>query len=122
MCICSKNVQKFIQSCYIDNVSFERIRNSFWISQANGTDLVMHSFCCPLDYCQDNSVNVTLECPSIQCDFNRTGILCGQCQKNFSLALGSLHCIPCDNIHIALFELLVLAGITLIAILFFFFI
>ena len=55
---------------------------------------------------------------STQCDFNRNGTLCGQCQKNFSLALGSLHCIPCNNSHIALIVLFFLAGMILIAIIY----
>ena len=44
--------------------------------------------------------------------------MCGQCEKNFSLALGSLHCILCDNIHIALIVPFALAGIALVAVVF----
>ena len=63
---------------------------------------------------------MTLNDPSltVQCDFNRTGIVCGQCQKNFSLALGSLHCIPCYNIHITLIVPFALTGIALVALIF----
>ena len=65
--------------------------------------LIIHEYRCPLDYCIDDndSVNVTLEDPSVQCDFNRIGLLCGRCGQNFDLALGSLHCIPCNNNHSA---------------------
>ena len=119
-CVCSKKVKKFIQNCYIDDVSFERIRNNFWISKANSTVLIIHDFRCPLDYCKDNSTNLSLSNPSAQCDFNRTGTLCGQCQKNFSLALGSLHCIPSDNNHAALIVLFALAGVALILIIYLF--
>ena len=117
MCVCNRMVKNFIQNCYIDNTSFERTRNTFWISQTNNT-LIFHSFRCPLDYCEDDSINVTLSDPSAQCGFNRTGTLCGQCQMNFSLALGSLHCIPCDNNHAALIIVFALAGVVLIAIIF----
>ena len=67
-----------------------------------------------------NLLNVSLSDPSltVQCDFNRTGIVCGQCQKNFSLALGSLHCIPCDNFYIALIVPFALIGVALVAIIF----
>ena len=54
--------------------------------------------------------------PSVQCDFNRTGIVCGQCQKDFSLALGSLHCIPCNNKYITLILFFVMAGVALIVV------
>ena len=117
-CVCSKKIQKFIQNCFIDNVSFERARNTFWISQTNSSDLIFHNYRCPLDYCNDKSINVSLNHPSIQCDFNRTEILCGQCKKNFSLALGSLHCVQCDNNMVALITVFALAGVVLIAIIF----
>ena len=45
-------------------------------------------------------------------------MVCGRCRENFSLALGSLHCIPCDNNHAALIVLFAIAGIALIAIIF----
>ena len=75
----------------------------------------------PLDYCKDDndSVNVTLEDPSVQCDFNRIGLLCGRCGQYFNLALGCLHCIPCNNnYHSALILFFALAGVILIAIIF----
>ena len=118
MCVCNKKIKKFIQNCYIDNVSFERTKNTIWISQTNSTVLIIHDFRCPLDFCKVTSVNVSLSDPSVQCDFNRTGTLCGQCQMNFSLALGSLHCIPCDNNHAALIIVFALAGVALIAIIY----
>ena len=118
-CACDKNVQSLTQNCYIDNSSFERSRNSFWISLTDNDELIVYDSRCPLEYCMDSSVNVTLTDPSVQCDFNRTGILCGQCQKNFSLAFGSLHCIPCDNKHTTLVLFFIMAGITLVAMVFF---
>ena len=38
--------------------------------------------------------------------------------KNFSLAFGSLHCLPCDNIHMTLTVLFAVAGIVLVAVIF----
>ena len=35
----------------------------------------------------------------MQCASNRTGILCGACMENFSLAIGSSQCIECPNSH-----------------------
>ena len=37
--------------------------------------------------------------PSKQCAFNRTGVLCGACMGNLSLAIGSSRCIKCPNNH-----------------------
>ena len=117
-CVCNKKIQEFSSNCYIDDLSFERTTNNFWIAQTDETELIIYESRCPLDYCIESSINVTFMFSdlSTQCDFNRNGTLCGQCQKNFSLALGSLHCIPCDNGHIALIVLFFLAGMILIAI------
>ena len=84
----------------------------------NSDVLIIHGPRCPLDYCKYIPINVSLNDPSIQYDFNRNGTLCGQCQKNFSLALGSLHCIPCDNNYATLILLFVLVGIALITTIF----
>ena len=61
---------------------------------------------------------MTLSDPSVQCDFNRNGTLCGQYQKNFSLTLGSLHCAPCDDKYAVLFLIFAMAGIALLALVF----
>ena len=80
---------------------------------------LIHEFRCPLDYCKDTAENVMLSHPSTQCDFNRNGTLCGKCQRNFTLALGSLHCIPCNNNHVALIVIIFcMAGIVLITVVF----
>ena len=118
-CVCNKKIQKFTPNCYIDDLSIERTRNNFWIAQTDiKSELIIYESRCPLDYCVENSINMTLMFSdlSTQCDFNRNGTVCGQCQKNFSLALGSLHCIPCDNGYIALIVLFFLAGMILIAV------
>ena len=50
---------------------------------------------CPFDYCKEikridyNSY--------LQCAFNRAGRLCGSCKENYSLAIGSSHCIHCHS-------------------------
>ena len=123
-CFCSKRLLKFTQKCSIDKyiTRIERDKNNFWISQINLDIkfLVIHEFRCPLDYCKDKPENVSLSDPSVQCDFNRTGIVCGKCQKNFSLALGSLRCILCNNKYSALTLFIMTAGVALIAIIFLF--
>ena len=121
-CHCNKRLLKFTQICSVDKstATIEREKNNFWISQTDFDVLVIHEFRCPLDYCKDISEGVILSDPSVQCDFNRTGIVCGQCRKNFSLALGSLHCISCNNKYTALILFFMMAGVVLIAIIFLF--
>ena len=120
-CECSSKLQTFTHKCSIDNSieKIERMRNNFWISSMNTDMLIIHGFRYPLDYCKDASVSVSLSDPSVQCDHNRNRILCGKCQKNFSLALGSLHCLPCDNTHSALILIFAIVGVALVAVVFF---
>ena len=119
-CQCDSRLSQFTQTCTIHNNtgSFKRSRNNFWISKFNNNTLIIHEYRCPLDYCKVDSINITLEDPSVQCDFNRTDLLCGRCGQNFDLALGSLHCIPCNNNHSALILFFALAGMVLIAVIF----
>ena len=122
-CVCEESIKNFTESCFIDNVSIERATNNFWISQQMNDSgpidgVVIHQSGCPFDYCMSSAINVTLDNPDLQCDNNRSGVLCGTCKENFSLALGSLHCLPCSNSYLALIIPFALAGITLILILF----
>ena len=119
-CVCNDNLLKVTSDCYIDDFSIGRVRNNFWISKLDEDTIILHEFRCPLEYCRTDPVNVTLGVAheSVQCDFNRNGTLCGQCQGKYSLALGSLHCLQCSNQYITLILTFMLAGIFLIAIIF----
>ena len=57
---------------------------------------------CPFDYCKPTNIDehVDLNHPNgedAQCAYNRTGLLCGACQQNLSLSLGSSRCLPCES-------------------------
>ena len=117
-CVCEKRLQKFTNSCNIDNRTFKRTRGSnFWvgIEQQNGTylGLILHPHC-PLDYCRNDQIDVSTEDLDSQCQFNRTGILCGTCRSNFSLALGGSQCLECTNSHLGLLIVFAVAGIILV--------
>ena len=117
-CVCEKRLQKFTNSCNIDNRTFKRTSDSnFWvgIEQQNGTyfGLILHPHC-PLDYCWNDQIDVSTEDLDSQCQFNRTGILCGACRSNFSLALGGSQCLECTNSHLGLLIVFAVAGIILV--------
>ena len=116
LCACNKWLQNFTDECNIDDSSIERKKNTFWISkQTNDSGLILHTSRCPFDFCKDQSVNVTLDNRSAQCDFNRSGILCRQCRDQYTLALGTLHCLKCvKSSYIALVIPFALAGIALV--------
>ena len=71
--------------------------SSMWISGVNSTG-VLFSNICPLDNCKKGHKETDLENdPDTQCAFNHVGRLCGSCKKNYSMAIGSSHCIYCPN-------------------------
>jgi hypothetical protein len=82
-CSCSKRLQKFTHKCSVDKSTaiIEREKNNFWISQIDSAVLLIHEFRCPLDYCKDIPQDINLHDPSFQCDFNRTGIVCGNAER-----------------------------------------
>ena len=116
-CNCDKWLQEFgITECNINNLSIKWKKNTFWVSkQTNDSGLILHNDRCPLDFCKAQLVNVSLDNPSVQCDFNRTGTLCGHCREQYSLALGTLHCLYCvKSSNIALVIPFALAGVALV--------
>ena len=75
---------------------------------------------CPLDYCQVTSDSISLLAPDDPCANHCSGILCGACQHNYSIALGGSRCLPCtDNKYAFIWLILVFAvtGIALVALL-----
>jgi hypothetical protein len=67
--------------------------SSLWITLS--VNEVILSKYCPFDYCKDTKV--IRGASGDQCSFNRAGRLCGGCKENYSLAIGSSHCIYCTN-------------------------
>ena len=69
---------------------------------------------CPFDYCITSNVSLNLNESDLQCTYNRSGTLCGQCQSGLSLMLGSNQCGHCSNYYLFLLPLFIIAGIGLI--------
>ena len=71
---------------------------------------------CPYDYCQtQNPLSFHLEFPDDQCAFNRSGVLCGACQTNFSHVLGTSRCLKCSNLPLfAVIPGVLFAGVILV--------
>ena len=90
---------------------------SIWIQATTS----MHeevSLCnhCPFDYCKPSEKRIDLkDNPNGQCALHRGGILCGRCIENYSLAIGSSHCIHCPNSsNVALLIFFAAAGVLLV--------
>lgn len=88
---------------------------NYWISYCDQYEgyLIYHDYL--FDYCLPplNDTNIFSNESDSQCNFHRYGILCGSCQPDFSLSIGSSRCITCDK-----FWPLKLLGVLLYGILF----
>ena len=93
--------------CHIQDQTISR-SGLVWITN-DGNETVTASNC-PYNYCNIEEINVTLEYPDSQCNFNHSGTLCGGCQPGLSLALGTNQCLHCPNTHLALLLPFALAG------------
>ena len=120
-CVCEHRLQQFNVTCNVDSNSIERTSNSFWMGTVydNKTyvGLILHSGGCPFDFCIDTPVSITLDNIDVQCNHNHSGTLCGPCKENHSIALGTLHCLDCNNAYLALILPFALAGLVLVAVL-----
>ena len=118
ICNCDPLLPPDIDTCYIEQ-SVIRCPVTRWITahvQSNDTKYLTGN--CPMDYCLPYSSNVLLTNPDTQCQFNRTGVLCSQCQCPLSMVFRSSRCIKCTNLHILIAILIILAGIVLVTLMY----
>ena len=120
VCDCDPILPPNFDKCSIDHSVIRRPANT-WItahSQANNTAYLISD--CTMDYCIPYTSTVNLLYPDLQCQFNRTGILCSQCQHHLSMVFGSSRCMKCANVHILIITVIVIvAGIVLVVLLYF---
>ena len=117
ICQCYPSFSQFeITDCNINNQTILRPANS-WISAASQGNYYI-SLHCPFHYCKQHSFHLNLSTPNLQCQFNRSGILCGHCQIGLSTVFGSLDCQHCSNIYLLLIIPITIVGIVLVLLLF----
>ena len=108
-----------ITLCNLEDGTILRPANS-WISGrvVNDSNTYMVCTSCPFDYCLPHSLHINLSKPDLQCQFGRTGLLCGHCPKDLSTVFGSPHCEICSNVTLFVIIPIALAGILLVLMLF----
>ena len=121
-CYCDpllNNDQLSITSCNINDRTILRPANS-WISAVtvNSSHSYIVSSQCPFDYCLPHSLHLDLSNPDSQCQFERSGVVCGECQHGLSTVFGSSHCKQCSNIYLLLIIPIAIAGVVLVIMLF----
>ena len=118
ICDCDFILTKILVSCNIDQSAIRRPANT-WLTAHNQTQSTKYLISdCPMGYCLPYSSNVNLLYPDLQCQFNRTGVLCSQCQQPLSMIFGSSRCMECTNIHILITIIVIVAGIVLVVLLY----
>ena len=120
-CICQWRLRKYTTVCNISDQTIHRGDKHFWVgydNSSNESGLILHPYC-PFDYCTTAPVNFTVNDTDKQCNYNRTGILCGQCKPGFSLVLGASVCRDdCSNAYLSLVIVFIAAGLALVVLLF----
>ena len=108
-----------VTTCNLADGTILRPANS-WISAdtVNGSHRYHVSSQCPFDYCLPYSSYFNLSTPDVQCQFNRSGVLCGHCQQGLSTVFGSSQCKQCSSIYLLIIIPIAIAGIVLVIILF----
>ena len=109
----------FTESCDIETGTIFRPSGSeFWVGYDIECDsLILHPHC-PFDYCTEYEQYVNVDDSDTQCNYNRTGKLCGSCSDTTSLVLGSSRCMQCSNSYLTLIIVFAFAGIALVLFLF----
>ena len=120
LCKCAKRLEQYTNTCSIADSKIERATDhEFWVGykQDNTSDgLILHPHC-PFEYCTSQKKDFTVDDSDEQCSNNRTGLLCGKCDQNFSLALGTNRCLQCSNDYLWLIVAFAFAGVALVLLL-----
>lgn len=119
ICKCHpKLLENDIRVCVINNHTGWIYRSgTIWVSDSlsknKSNSFVIHQYC-PYHYCKPENTSVDLKNPDTQCAFNHSGVLCGSCYGNLSLALGSSRCLSCGNHYLSLLVAFIFAGVALV--------
>ena len=105
-----------ITDCDINTQNILHPANT-WISAATNNSYYISQHC-PFHYCLPYSFPLNLSTPDLQCQFNRSGLLCGQCQHGLSTVFGSSYCKKCSNVYLTLIIPIAIAGLLLVLLLF----
>ena len=112
-------VQHGITSCNINDQTILRPANSWISATTHNNSYTYHtSLHCPFHYCLPHSSHLNFSTPNSQCQFNRSGLLCGHCQQGLSTVFSSSHCQHCSSIYLLLIIPLTVMGVILVLVLF----
>ena len=119
-CVCHQILlDNSIDTCFFSNGTGLILRPApYWIGLPNDTNssILIHPHC-PFDYCQLQDISITAESVNTQCQYQRSGVLCGSCSEGLSMILGSSECKICSNVYFISIPIFILMGVALVTIL-----
>ena len=107
-----------IETCFFSNGTALILRPPlYWIGVYNDTNtsIIINPYC-PFDYCQSENINISAESPNTQCQYHRSGVLCGSCREGLSVILGSSECKTCSNLYLISIIVFILMGVALVTV------
>ena len=110
-------LNEHVKDCDINDQTVLRSPNS-WIFYSGSLHTYRLSKNCPFEYCYPQSTKLQLNNLDLQCQFSRSGILCGQCQQDLSTIFGSSDCQQCLNVYLFLIIPIAVSGILLVIVMF----
>lgn len=113
-CECSDQIEDSRIECNEDDFTLT-VPQDLWVGPGPGRELVIAS--CHFDYCLDGKRRIQPPKFDDQCqmEYNRTGIVCGQCLEGYSVIFGSNRCAQCSNSFLAMIIVFALLGIVLVS-------
>ena len=105
-------------TCYINNQSIYRPANS-WLSFSEQSSEILYVETCPFHHCLPEYSFIQLLQADTQCQYKRTGLLCGECPDGLSSVFGSSRCKKCSNVWLTSILLFAMVGLLLVLLLFF---
>ena len=119
-CICHQILlDNNIDTCFFSNGTGFILRLDpycIWLPTYSNSSILVHPHC-PFDYCQSRDINITVESVNTQCQYQRSGVLCGSCREGLSMILGSSECKTCSNVYLVSITIFIVMGVALVALL-----
>ena len=119
-CVCYPKLTQYgVTSCNIDDQTILRPANS-WISATPHNNSYIYHIRpqCPFHYCLPHPSLLNFSTANSQCQFNRSGVMCGHCQQGLSSVFASSKCQLCSNIYLFLIIPIAITGLLLVFMLF----
>ena len=122
-CVCNNSITHISGvTCNISWLPYpiQRSGNNWMSYQYDDYNCTIAHSGCPFDYCNTSSIKLNLNESDLQCNYNRSGILCGQCIQGLSLMIGSNRCANCTDttlVSLSIIIVVAVAGIVLVILL-----